>query len=161
MANPEHTPDGPERPEPPKASWTRRALLLSGLGAGVAAATNLAGAPSASATSGPMLYGETNFADENSTSLGSSNPNSTLFVANNSAIGGDSQRPYTILAFASIGTGVLATAGQGIGVQAHANSGTGLLARSSSGPALRLETGWRSRPPRHVGGRVAGGHYRR
>lgn len=133
------SPAQPHDAEPPPA-WTRRALLLGGLGAGVAAAANLSGAPSASATSGPMQYGANNYSGDNFTGLGSSNPNNTLFVGNSCPTGGEHTIPYTIIALGSVGSAIMASVGSGIGVQAHANTGTGLFARSASGPALRLQT---------------------
>lgn len=117
-------------------SWTRRALLLGGVGAGIA---TVAGAQPASATSGQMIYGGTNFSDDLMTTLSSWNPEVTLFVTNSDPVSGTGGKPRAIWGIAPKGTGVVASGTHGL--RADGSSGPGVAAHSASGPSLQLSTG--------------------
>ncbi|MFM2438405.1 MAG: hypothetical protein RLZ55_1224, partial [Actinomycetota bacterium] len=76
------------------AQWTRRALLLGGVGAAAGAVAGVTGASPAAATSGAMQYGGTNNAGGSTTSLVSTHGDQTLNVYNN-GVG------YALYAFAA------------------------------------------------------------
>ena len=75
----------------PGPTWSRRALLLGGVGAAAgaaAAASGVATAPPARAWTGPMTYGITNNSGVDQTALTSTNSFSTLLVVNSGNGGG-------------------------------------------------------------------------
>lgn len=127
--------------EPPDTSrgWTRRAVLLGGLGAGVGAAASVAGAGPAAATSGVMYYGLVQHSGEHFTGLASENSTVTLLVSNTLPGISSEGAPWSIAALASAGTAIYGSASGGTGVRGKATSGVGLAAGSDSGAALLLE----------------------
>jgi hypothetical protein len=121
--------------------WTRRAVLLGGLGAGIGAAASTAGAGPAAASSDVMYYGAIQHAGDSFTGLASTNETVTLLVSNSSPGTGSERTPWSVGALASSGTAVYANAGIGAAVEATATSGIGVVAGSSSGAALLFRGG--------------------
>ena len=145
------------------AGWTRRGLLLGGLGAAAGAVAGVAGAAPAAAASGAMQFGTVNNATTSSTTLTSTNGTRTLRVANTdngTGIEAEAARGIALTArttsgssaIAAFGTAGLAIYGEatgrntairgstadGVGVGAIAGAGVAMLAESLSGASLRL-----------------------
>jgi uncharacterized coiled-coil protein SlyX len=137
--------------------WSRRALLLGGVGAaaGVAASvTGVATAPQARAVVGPMNYGTNNNATTDRTTLTSTHTTATLQVVNtgnggggtaNHAILAQSVNPQGAAVYA-IGLGATGLRAYSSGARglvsgalySYGEQNAGVVAISGSGPALRL-----------------------
>lgn len=68
-------------------AWSRRALLLGGVGVAAGAAASVAGAVPAAATTGTMRFGDWNLAEADTTLLASYNGLATLQLLNNASTG--------------------------------------------------------------------------
>ncbi|MFI0431933.1 MAG: coiled-coil domain-containing protein [Candidatus Nanopelagicales bacterium] len=154
----------PADPGPPGGQWSRRALLLGGVGAAAGAVAGVAGASPAAAGTGAMQYGAVNDAGGSTTSLQSTSGGQTLAVQNDglgravyayaagssAAVYGQSQAHHGVHGVArnwfgvygqatTTGSGVVGDGESGAGVWARSGSGPGLHASSTTGAALWLD----------------------
>ena len=143
-------------------TWTRRGLLIGGIGAAVGAASVVSALPAA-ATTGNFVFGNANDAGSSSTTLNSTTGTNTLIVNNtnnggairgssNVGVGvtGQGNSSYGVYAtsalnhalraqaFGSANSGVYADNATGTGVLGKSTSGTGVVAQSDSGPSIQL-----------------------
>ncbi|MCB9413610.1 MAG: hypothetical protein H6525_12330 [Actinobacteria bacterium] len=119
---------------------SRRAVLLGGLGAGVAGVSALAAAGPAAAAVGTMQYGAANDAGGSQTSL-TSLASRTLVVTSTGANGTGlraSGSLFGVNASTANGIASFGEAGSGFGVYGNAGTGVGVYAGSESGPPLFL-----------------------
>ncbi|MCB0914970.1 MAG: hypothetical protein H6525_08000 [Actinobacteria bacterium] len=131
----------------PSSRWSRRALLLGGVGAATGIAHVAASATTATAAAGDaVVQGAGNNAGGNATSLASSNRNYT-FLAENSAstatgLYGINDPGTGVVGQTSSGLGVLGAAvGTGTAIRGQATTGRAGDFFSSSGPSVRLRPG--------------------
>jgi hypothetical protein len=121
LPDPESTPTSIDT----RPNWSRRALLLGGVGAAAAAAAQVSGAsPAAAAAGEPVLQGRINNAGNTVTTL-LGTAGSSLVVVNSSA-------GSAILATANSGDAVVATSPSGNGVAGTSQSGNGVAGTSRS-----------------------------
>lgn len=106
------------------AGWTRRGLLLGGLGVAAGAAAGAAGAVPAAAATGAMQFGASNDATTSGTILTSSNSIRTLRAVNTGSGAG-------LEAFAANGTGLIAKSTGGTAISASAGAGLGVFAETT------------------------------
>ncbi len=151
--------------QPGPAHWSRRALLLGGVGAAAGAVAGVAaGASPAAATTGAMQFGASNDAGATSTQLLSSNTVAGTLLADNTSSGpglratsdtgaavyGNSRGSHGVYGYArdwfgvygqavGTGSGVVGDAVSGAGAHGRSGSGAGVHATSSTGPALWLD----------------------
>jgi hypothetical protein len=133
-----------------RAPWSRRALLLGGLGATAGAAASLAGAGAAAAVTGTMEYGAVNNAGTSPTALTSSMNAVTLRVQNfglGSALQGVSDGGVGVIGTSTSSFGLWGLSNAGIGVVATSANTYGLTANSNSYAAARLSNAGSSGPP--------------
>lgn len=147
----------PPTGSPQGSTWSRRALLLGGVGAAAGAAAAVSGvasAPEARAATGVMNFGSSNNATIDQTTLTSTNSSSTLRVLNTGNSGGGAGNDA--LFAQSVNPQGAAVYGVGLGatgVRAYSNGTRGLVAGaiyaygeqnagvvaiSNTGPALHL-----------------------
>lgn len=152
------------------AGWTRRALLLGGVGAVAGVAATMAGASPAMATSGTMTYGALNNAGSDPTTLTSSSGTHVLRASNTGSgpglwgsapsaggvIGsstsgtgvlGDSWSGSGVVGMSDDSFGVVGTSTTGVGVEGDSDSHYGLVGYSPKGMAARFTNGGAAGPP--------------
>ncbi|MDQ1250239.1 MAG: hypothetical protein QG597_4618 [Actinomycetota bacterium] len=128
----------PPAPPPGRQGWTRRALLLGGVGA-VAGAATMATAGPAHATSGAMLFGAGNNAGSDPTSLTSTSLVHTLRVNNTSSgpsLWGSATSAGGVVGTSDTGTGVLGDSPSGSGVVGMSHTGHGVRGTSDTFPGV-------------------------